>query len=499
MPEESDTRYKMSLMTFLFFSIAGGGFVLKGVVSQYTDWGYNSWLLYAFASLIYAIPYTFMIIELSSLKKVQESESGYQTWLNLILGRKYGFIAGFFYFYVNIFYFVDLLPNIITYALYMFSSDIEYVTNLTELSWFKPLISIACIALFWLATWVSMKGPKWLSRLLSFAGYAGFALTMVFIVAAVYKISQGAITFNGEVIVPEYLVGIDLSWTKIASMSWALQSMGGLEALAAYKRNIKGGERSFKIGLLLNVTIFSLVIVVCSLLLNEILPADEASKLGLMSAIYVAFQQLGFPGWWTNVIAMFLLLTTLCGSLMLWTSAPVKMLFVDAPKGIFGDRLSEVNKEGTPINALKMQGILVSIILVLFMLGQFNSGMNAILIAVKNLDGGAATIPVMFMLVGYVKLRLQPNNKDFDRDFYFLGKSRVWPILAVIPMFIIFIAATVAALIPGPESWADNFSGSLIQVILGPVSIIGVFTYVGHLFNRWKVKNPDDNSLFNKI
>ncbi|WP_094751590.1 APC family permease [Psychromonas sp. CD1] len=499
MSDQSNTRYKMSLMTFLFFSIAGGGFVLKGVVSQFTEWGNNSWLLYAVASLVYAIPYTFMIIELSSLKKLRESESGYQTWLNLILGRKFGFIAGFFYFYVNIFYFVDLLPNIITYMLYMFSSDIQFVTNLTNLAWFKPVVSIACIALFWLATWVSMQGPKWLSRLLSFAGYAGFALTMVFIIAAVYKISAAPITFNGDVIVPEYLSRIDLTWAKVASMSWALQSMGGLEALAAYKRNIKGGERSFKIGLLLNVTIFSAIIVICSLLLNMILPVEEASKLGLMSAIYVAFQQLGFPSWWTNVIAMFLLLTTLCGSLMLWTAAPVKMLFVDAPKGIFGKSLSEVNHEGTPVNALKMQGILVSIILVLFMLGQFNSGMNAFLTAVKNLDGGAATIPVLFMLVGYVKLRLQPNNKDFARDFYFLGKGRIMALIAVVPMFIIFCAATFAALIPGPASWAENFTGSLIQVILGPVSIIGVFLYCGFLFNRWKIKNPNDNSLFNKI
>ena len=68
MSENTDSRYQMSLMTFLFFSIAGGGFVLKGVVNQYTDWGVNSWLLYVFASLLYAIPYTFMIIEFSSIK-----------------------------------------------------------------------------------------------------------------------------------------------------------------------------------------------------------------------------------------------------------------------------------------------------------------------------------------------------------------------------------------------------------------------------------------------
>lgn len=497
--EQTDTRYKMSLITFLFFSIAGGGFVLKGVVSQYTDWGYNSWLLYAFASLLYAIPYTFMIIEFSSLEKLKDSESGYQTWLNLIFGRKYGFIAGFFYFYVNIFYFVDLLPNIITYTLYTFSSNVEFVTHLTNQLWFKPIISFTSILLFWLATWVSMKGPKWLSRLLSFAGYAGFGLTVVFVVAAILKLSHGNISFNGMPVIPEYMTGIDLSWSKIASMSWALQSIGGLEALAAYKRNIKGGERSFRIGLTLNVMIFSGIMIFSALLLNMILPAEQASKLGLMSTIYVVFQQLDFPSWWTNVIALFLLLTTLCGSLMLWTSAPVKMLFVDAPKGIFGSKLSEVNKEGTPVNALRMQGILVSVIIVVFMFGQFSSGMNSLLIAVKNLDGGAATIPVMFLMVGYIKLRLDSGNKDFKRDFYFLGKGKVLPILSVLPMVLIFIAATIAALVPGPVNWDENFSGSLIQLILGPLSIIAVFAYCSHLYNKWRIKNPHDTSLFNKV
>ncbi|MDG5476340.1 APC family permease [Citrobacter freundii] len=499
MSEKSDARYQMSLITFLFFSIAGGGFVLKGVVSQYTDWGNNSWLLYAVASLLYAIPYTFMIIELSSIKKLRESESGYQTWLNLILGKKLGFIAGFFYFYVNIFYFVDLLPNIITYFIYTCSSDVAWVTQLTSQTWFKPVISITSIILFWIATWVSMKGPKWLSRALSFSGYAGFALTMLFIVSAVYKLSSGTVTFNGTAIAPEYMQHIDLSWSKVASMSWALQSLGGLEALAAYKRNIRGGDRNFRLGLVLNVFIFSTIIVISSLLLNFILPAEQAANLGLLSAIYVAFQQLGFPVWWTNVIALFLMITTLCGSLMLWTAAPVKMLFVDAPKGIFGDKLSEVNKEGTPVNALKIQGIIVTVIIILFMLGQFNSEMNTILVAVKNLDGGAATIPVLFMLAGYIKLRYRPNDPNYARDFHFLGTGRFWALLSVVPMVIIFTASTVAALVPGPEDWDANFTGSLIQVILGPVSIIAVFYYCSLMFNRWRVKNPDDHSLFNKI
>lgn len=494
-----EQRYKMSLMTFLFFSIAGGGFVLKSIVNQYTGWGYNSWILFAVATLVYAIPYTFMVIEFSSIKKLKDSEGGYQSWLNLVLGRKLGFVAGFFYFYVNIFFFIDLLPNVITYFLYTVFGDGSFVAELTAQGWFKPIISAVSIAIFWVATWVSMKGPKWLSRILSSAGYAGFGLTILFIIAAAYTLMTGTVTFDGQPVVPRFVEEIDLSWSRIASMSWALQSLGGLEALAAYKRNIRGGERNFRIGILLNVFIFSTIMIVASMLVAMILPAEQAANLGLLSAIYAVFQQLGFPVWWTNVIALFLLITTFCGSLMLWTAAPVKMLFVDAPKGIFGDKLSEVNNEGTPVNALKMQGVLVSVIIILFMLGQFSAEMNTILVAVKNLNGGAATLPVLFMVAGYIKLRWKSDNPDYERDFYFLGKRRLWAILSVVPIVTIFMAATITALVPGPANWSANFTGSLIQLILGPVSIIAVFFYCNIIFNRWRTRNPNDTSYFNAV
>ena len=116
------------------------------------------------------------------------------------------------------------------------------VLALTSEAWFKPIISIVSIAIFWVATWVS-TGPKWLSRILSSAGYAGFALTVVFVLAAIYQLTMGSITFEGTPVIPQFVESMDLSWSRVASMSWALQSLGGLEALAAYKRNIKGGEK----------------------------------------------------------------------------------------------------------------------------------------------------------------------------------------------------------------------------------------------------------------
>jgi hypothetical protein len=94
-------------------------------------------------------------------------------------------------------------------------------------------------------------------------------------------------------------------------------------------------------------------------------------------------------------------------------------------------------------------------------------------------------MPVLFMLMGYMKLRLDNKNENFKRDFYTLGKGRFWALIAIVPMAIIFIASTVAALVPGPELWEANFQGSLIQMILGPLSIAGAFVYCRYAFNKF--------------
>ena len=49
----------------------------------------------------------------------------------------------------------------------------------------------------------------------------------------------------------------------------------------------------------------------------------------------------------TRVIGLILLAATL-GSLMMWTSAPIKVFFTEIPKGVFGSKIVELNEHGIP-------------------------------------------------------------------------------------------------------------------------------------------------------
>jgi amino acid transporter len=244
-----------------------------------------------------------------------------------------------------------------------------------------------------------------------------------------------------------------------------------------------------------NLIIFGTLIMLVTICMQYAVPAQEAAKWGLIEIIYQSYAVIGFPGWWTNVVGAILTLTAI-SSLMMWTAAPVKILFCDAPKGIFGKWLSKTTKkDSTPVNGLIFQGILVTIFFGIYIVAQLNSGMNTFLVILKNLDGGAATISVLFMTYAYWKMRIQSNK--YERDYQMLGHKK-WPaILCTIPLGIVFIVATFFSLIPSPEAFQSDLVGSILMVVLGPVGIILAFLGCDFAFRRWRKKNPDDDSIFN--
>jgi hypothetical protein len=46
---------------------------------------------------------------------------------------------------------------------------------------------------------------------------------------------------------------------------------------------------------------------------------------------------------------------------------------------------------------------------------QINGGMNTFFVIFKTLDGGAATIPVLFMAFDYWKIHIQSSKYERDR------------------------------------------------------------------------------------
>lgn len=78
-------------------------------------------------------------------------------WLKKPLGTRMAYLGSFLYWFVNLFWFVSLLPNVIAYASYAMLGY-EYS--------FSPMVtSVISIVLFAAATHISTKGQAGSARL----------------------------------------------------------------------------------------------------------------------------------------------------------------------------------------------------------------------------------------------------------------------------------------------------------------------------------------------
>lgn len=145
-------------------------FGIKNIINNNAAIGLAAAPSFFFATLLYFVPYTLVTAEFVGLNK--DSESGVYAWVKTSMGGRWAFLTAFSYWFVNLFYFASVLPNVIIYASYVFFGANAELSQL----W----ITIIEIVVFAIATWVSTKGAKWIGSISSFGSTAALGLTAVF-------------------------------------------------------------------------------------------------------------------------------------------------------------------------------------------------------------------------------------------------------------------------------------------------------------------------------
>ena len=128
---------KFSLLALTFTAV----FNVRNIVNNNIELGLGSAPIFLFATLFYFIPFIFIIAEFVSVNK--NSESGMYGWLKTSLGDRVAYLDSFTYFFVNRFFFVSLLPNVIAYSSYALLGFEQTFTPITTAVLSTALFAIA--------------------------------------------------------------------------------------------------------------------------------------------------------------------------------------------------------------------------------------------------------------------------------------------------------------------------------------------------------------------
>lgn len=443
---------KFALLSMTFAAV----FNVRNIVNNNIELGLSSAPIFILATLIYFIPFVFIISEFVSANKT--SESGMYDWLKKPLGTKAAYIGSFLYWFVNLFWFVSLLPNVIAYASYAVLGY-EYA--------FSPMLtSMISIVLFAAATYISTKGATWLGKISEIVAYGIFALFGIYVFGALLALSGDhtpvqPISF--EAMTPTF------SWATLGIMCWIFQAAGGAETAAAYLNDLKGGQKSFIRVITVAGVIIGSMYAVGSLLVNVFVAREDLTYSGGMVEIFTGMAQ--YFNLSQVIVGRFVgivLFIAMFGSMMMWTAAPVKIHFSEIPKGVYGEKTTELNEYGVPVRAAWWQFLFVVIMLVINGFG--SDSVQDMMNTAINLTAGTAMLPPIFIMVAYFVFRLKHDDtpREFRMGSRMFGMSMVSVLLAIF-----FISMTASAFPPG----ADLMQSFVINVLM-----TAVFTALAYMW-----------------
>lgn len=431
----------VALMLMTFSAV----FAFPSIVNNSIQIGLATIPGYIFGSVFYFFPFILMIAEFASANA--ENESGIHSWLASVLGERWAFLGAWSYFFVNLFFFCSLLPNTLIYASYSFVGK-----NVFEGSHGTKVIAIISVILFWIMTWVCIKGVSWISKVTNFAGSARLFMGVAFVILAFIVVfgfgKAPAQDFTLKSITPKF------NWTFFMTIAWILQAVGGGESIGVYIKDVKGGNKTFVKTMIGATVIVGIMYILGAVAVGLVVPT-EVLKGNFSNGIFDIFKILGnyfnIPGGvMVRLVGVILCLGSL-GSLALWTAVPVKVFFSEIPEGVFGKWLVRTNEEGNPTNALIVQGIIVTT-----------------------------------LLIAYIQLRWKKD--DMPRSFK-LG-HRSFGITVGIFLLLTFIFVFFMSTVPDPHLIMQEIHGTLPKGTASPIgmliyNVVGLIVFMGFAWICW--------------
>lgn len=473
----TENRRKITSLSLLLMTFSAV-FSFPNIINNSIQIGLRTIPAFLFGSIFYFLPFALMVGEFASAN--HESESGIHSWIRNSLGEKWAFLGAWSYFFVNMLFSISLVPSTLIYTSYTFFGGNVFGGNKGTL-----VISILSVIVFWIITYIGMKGISWMSKVTNVAGVAKIFMGIVFIILAfviVYGFKNPpAQEFTYENITP------NINWTFFMTMAWILQAFAGNESIGVYVANVKGGNRVFiKTMIISTIVIGGLYILGC-IALGFIVP-EEVLHNNFSNGIFDVFSILGghfgvSENVITRIVGLILMLSNL-GSLVIWSTIPVKVLFSEIPEGIFGKWITKTNKEGNPKNALIVQATVATIFLLIpaFGIGSLDNFLETLI----NMTASTTLIPTLFLIIAYIVLRYKKD--DMKRSFK-MG-SRKFGIFVGVVMLILFLFVFFMSTVPDPVLILQALNGTLPEGEGNPILIFlynvsGLIIFLGFALVCW--------------
>ncbi|APA95426.1 APC family permease [Nocardia seriolae] len=425
--------------------------------------------LYLLPALLFLLPTAFVAAELAS-----GWTGGVYKWVGEGISQPMGFLAVWCQFAMTIFYY----PSLLAYV----ASTFAYIIN-PSLAANGTYVAIVIITIYWVAVYVSSQGTKTVAGLSSMGLIIGTLIPgALLVILGFVFLAQGnpsAAPMDAGHLLP--------AWTGLASLVLIVNnflSYAGMEMNAVHVSSLQDPGKEYPKAMALAVGLVLLIFIVPAVVISWVVPSKNLSlTAGVMQAFDGFFNHFGI-GFLTPVLGVMLVAAAL-GGMLTWLAGPSKgLLLIGRKEGYLPPVLTRVNRHGVQQNMLVAQGIVTTLLALLYAFIPDVSSAYWILSVITT-----QVYLIMYVLMFVAAIRLRRNEPDHPRGYRA-------PALAALCG--LGTASSIAAFLIGfvpPSQYGSGGAFGYFLIIGGGMGVVGLL--IPYLFLRfrrpgWKTDAPQE-------
>jgi glutamate:GABA antiporter len=417
---------------------------------------------YIIAALAFFIPTALITAELAT---TWPEKGGIYAWVKLAFGPKWGLCVVYLQWIYNVVWYPTILTLIASTIAYLI--DPTLVKNAT-------FMTVVVLGTFWGCTLLNFFGMRISSAVSTFGSILGTLGPMLLIIAlAAVWLNRGnpsEIPFSWSELVPNKA---NLSgWVNVVIFSQIVYSLLGLEMSSVHALEVKNPKKDYPKALLISVILVLFSLIFASLAVAVVVPQEKLDTLtGLIQAFSLFASAFNLP-WLSTLIAIAIMIGGVC-AVATWIIGPTKGLFAAADDGLLPGFLAKTNRYGVPYAMLLTQGVICSLLTLVYLFLPTVEG------AYFALSAMAAQLSmIMYAILFASALRLRYTQKDTPRPYKIPGGNVGMWIVACAGIMISITVVTIGFLPPtlnidvGDVLMYEGFLIGGMIVILLPILLI---------------------------
>ena len=456
MANKVSTGAKIGVMTLAIMNITAVVSLL-GLPAE-AEYGLSSAFYYLFAAICFLIPTALVAAELAAM--YQDKQGGVFRWVGEAFGERLGFLAIWLQWVESTIWY----PTVLTFGAVSLAfigmdqtSDMSLASN-------KMYTLVVVLIIYWAATFISLKGMGWVSKVAKVGGMVGTIIPagLLIVLAGVYLAMGGEsqMNFDGNFF-PDFT-----KFNNLVLASSIFLFYAGMEMMGVHVKDVENPSKNYPKAVFIGAFVTVLIFVLGTFSLGIIIPQKD---INLTQSLLVGFDnyfKFIHASWLSPVIAVALAFGVLAGVLT-WVAGPSKGIFTVGKAGYLPPFMQKTNNNGVQKNILYIQGIIVTLLSLLFVVMPSVQSFYQILSQLTVL-----LYLIMYMLMFAAAIALRYKQKDLARPYRIgsKGNGMMWFLagLGFCGSLLAFVLSFIPpAQIPSgsPAVWyAVLFAGCLVVV-----------------------------------